>query len=246
MSGEELIFIAVVACLIGLSKGGMGPILVALSTPVLALVFPVKAAISIILPMLLVADVFALYAFWRKWDMSYIRLMLPAAILGVVVGTVLLILLPDLALRGLMGLFTLGFVVYRLLQPRIARLAYVSRPWHGVLAGGLSGIGSALANTGAPPYTAYMLLQKVPPLPFAGTATLLFVIVNVLKLPGLLLGGIFDWSLFQATLWAFPLIPLMVWVGRYLVVRINPVAFDRLMLVLLALASFILLFGGSR
>ena len=246
MTSEEAFFLAFVACLIGLSKGGMGPILVALSTPVLALAFPVKSAISIILPLLLIADAFALYAFWRTWDMAYIRLMLPAAVLGVIVGTVLLIVLPDLALRTIMGLFTLSFVVYRLLQPRIARLAYVSRPWHGVLAGGVSGLGSALANTGAPPYTAYMLLRRVPPLPFAGTATLLFVIVNLLKMPGLLIGGIFNWDLFLASLWAAPIIPLMVWVGRYLIVRINHDAFDRLMLALLAVASLLMLFGGSR
>jgi hypothetical protein len=43
-----------------------------------------------------------------------------------------------------------------------------------------------------------------------------------------------------------PLIPLLILVGRYMVVRINYRAFDRLMLVLLTLASFILLFVAPR
>jgi hypothetical protein len=65
-------------------------------------------------------------------------------------------------------------------------------------------------------------------------------------MPGLILNGIFDWNLFVATLWVVPLIPLLILVGRYMVVRINYRAFDRLMLVLLTLASFILLFVAPR
>jgi uncharacterized protein len=242
----ELFLIALVAVLIGLSKGGMGAILVVLSTPLLSLAFPVKSAISITLPLLLIADVFALAAFWKKWDNAYIRQLLPAAVVGVAIGSVLLILLPDLTLRRIMGLFTGVFVIYRLVQPRIARLAYTPAPWHGPFVGWLSGFGSALANTGSPPYTAYMLLRNVDPVAFAGTATLFFAIINLLKMPGLLLGGIFDWQLFLSTLWAVPIIPLLVYAGRYMVVRINQVAFDRLMLALLAMASFILLFVNPK
>lgn len=242
----EILLIAIVACLIGLSKGGMGAVLVVLTTPLLSQAFPVKSAISMTLPLLIIADVFALYAFWNKWDMAYVRAMLPAAVVGVVIGSVLLAVLPDLALRRIMGLFTLTFVIYRIAQPRLARLAYVSRPWHAPLAGGVSGLGSAMANTGAPPYTAYMMLQKVDPVAFAGTATLFFAIINALKMPGLVVSGIFDWQLFLATLWVVPLIPLLILAGRYMVMRINHRAFDRLMLALLAMASFILLFVTPR
>ncbi|MFN8377091.1 MAG: sulfite exporter TauE/SafE family protein [Anaerolineae bacterium] len=246
MSPIEIFLLALVTCLIGLSKGGMGALLVVLTTPVLSLAFPVKSAISITLPLLLIADAFALAAFWKKWDNHYIREMLPAAVVGVILGSIVLILLPDLTLRRLMGLFTLAFVIYRLLQPRLARLAYTYRPWHGPLVGWLSGFGSALANTGSPPYTAYMLLRKVDPVPFAGTATLFFAIINLLKMPGLIVGGIFEWQLFLSTLWVVPLIPVFVYAGRYLIVRINPVAFDRLMLALLIVASYILLFVSPK
>lgn len=246
MNGLEILLLALVTCLIGLSKGGMGALLVVLTTPLLSLAFPVKSSISITLPLLLIADGFALAAFWKKWDNHYLREMLPAAVVGVAIGSVVLILLPDLTLRRLMGLFTLAFVIYRLFQPRIARLAYSYKPWHGPLVGWLSGFGSALANTGSPPYTAYMLLRKVEPLPFAGTATLFFAIINALKMPGLIVGGIFDWNLLLATLWVIPLIPIFVYAGRYLVLRINPVAFDRLMLALLAVASYTLLFVNPK
>lgn len=242
MSPVFYLVVLLVGLLIGLSKGGMGAVLVVLTTPLLSLVMPVQSAISLALPLLLIADGFALWVFWRKWDLHYVRLMLLPGALGVAVGSVILAVLPDFTLRRILGVFTLVFILYRLFASRLTGLAYRPRVWHGYAAGAASGLGSALANTGAPPFTAYMLLQRVPPIVFAGTTTLFFAIINALKLPGLLITGIFDLEQFVATLWVLPTIPVGVLLGRWLIERINPVAFERLLLVLLALAAGLLLF----
>jgi uncharacterized membrane protein YfcA len=198
---------------------------------------PVSQAVSLVLPLLIFADVFALWAYWRDWDMRYIRLMLPVAVLGVVLGLVLLATLPDLWLRRLLGVFTLIVVLYKVGSARITRLHYQPRNWHGQLAGGASGFASALANTGAPPFTAYMLLQGVTPTVFIGTTTLFFAIVNLLKLPAVAAAGLLNFPLLLSAAWAIPLIPLGVWVGRQFINRVNPQLFEGLMLVLLLLAS---------
>ena len=234
--------VAVISVLIGLSKGGMGAALVVLVTPLLSLVMPVPEAISTSLPLLIIGDVFALWAFWKQWDMRYVRLMLPMAIVGILAGTYLLKTLPNETLRQLLGVFTLIFIAYRLLDYRLKALDYHPQPWHGYLAGAASGLGSALANTGAPPFTAYMLLQEVSPAVFVGTMTLFFAIVNVAKLPGLALAGMFNLHDLIGVLWAIPLIPLGVWFGRWLVVRLDRVAFERFMLLVLFMAAMVLLF----
>jgi uncharacterized protein len=233
--------IALIGFLIGLSKGGMGAALVVLSTPILSLVMPVQMAISLALPLLLAADAVALWMYRGTWDNSYIRRMLPAATLGVIVGSALLAVLPDLALRRIMGLFTLSFVVYRLVSDRLTALEYRPRGWHAPVAGGLSGAGSALANVGAPPFTAYMLLQPISPTVFVGTTTLFFAVVNTLKLPGLIVTGIFDINNLWQNLWVLPIILTGVFAGRWLIQRINRAAFDRLMLAVLTLAALVLL-----
>jgi len=238
---EFYVVVTLVGLLIGLSKGGLGAVLVVLTTPLLSLVMPVQSAISLALPLLLIADMFALWVYWRRWDMYYVRLMLIPGAIGVVVGTIILALLPDFTLRRILGLFTLTFIIYRLIAPRLASLTYTPRIWHGFVAGAASGLGSALANTGAPPFTAYMLLQRVPPVTFAGTTTLFFAIVNALKMPGLVAAGIFDIEQFLATLWVLPTIPIGVFVGRALIGRINAVTFERLLLVLLTIAAGLLL-----
>src|SRR5690606_5105514 len=155
--------------------------------------------------------VFALWAYWKTWDMHYIRLMLPLAILGIGVGTFLLASLPDDVLRRLLGVFTLVFVAYRLLSAHLQTARYQPRDWHGYLAGAASGLGSALANTGAPPFTAYMLLQDVSPPVFVGTTTLFFALVNLIKVPWLVAGHLLDLSDLTRILWAMPLIPVGIW-----------------------------------
>ena len=52
--------------------------------------------------------------FRKTWDMHYIRLLLPTAIVGIVIGTFLLKTLDSGTLRHILGLFTLLFVVYKL------------------------------------------------------------------------------------------------------------------------------------
>jgi hypothetical protein len=77
MNAGTIALIVVIAFMIGLSKGGLGgPVLVALVAPVLSQIMPVSQAVGITLPLLLVGDIMALIAYWRAWDMGYIRLML--------------------------------------------------------------------------------------------------------------------------------------------------------------------------
>lgn len=244
MALQFIIVIILATLLIGLSKGGLGgPVPVSLTTPLLSIVMPVAQAVSLALPLLILADVFALWAYWRLWDIRYVWLMLPSAVIGVVAGVWLLASLPDHTLRPMLGIFTLLVVAYKLASDYLTTIHYQSRNWHGYLAGWASGFASALANTGAPPFTAYMLLQRVSPITFIGTSTLFFAIINILKLPGVVQAGLLDFDLITQILWAIPLIPLGVWMGRKIVQRFNPKAFENFMLILLIGASLFLIFG---
>lgn len=243
MTLQTFFILALVALLVGLSKGGLGgPVPVSLTAPLLSLIFPVSTAIGIVLPLLIFADMFALYFYRGKWDMRYIRLMLPAAVIGVVMGTLLLATLSDEALRLILGVFTLIAVLYRLASEFIKSLTYSPRPWHGYLAGWASGFGSALANAGAPPFTAYLLLQPgITPVTFVGTTTLFFAIVNLLKLPGFLASEALDVQQLLSIAWVLPIIPAGVWIGRKIIERINAKIFEYIMLTLLLILSLYLI-----
>jgi uncharacterized membrane protein YfcA len=203
----DILVIFAVALIVGLAKGGLGPI-GALIVPLLSTIMPVSQAVGVLLPMLMVGDWFALRTYWRAWEIRLIKLTLPGAVVGVVFGLALLTSLSDDALPGSM-----------------------------------SGFASALANAGGPPMTAYLLLQKLNPTPFVGTATLFFATMNALKLPAFLAADVIDIPKLISVAWAIPLIPVGVWVGRRLIDHINPTYFNALMLVGLLWAGFALLLG---
>lgn len=240
----SIIVIALVGFWIGLSKGGLaGPIGGAVILPLLSQMMTIPEAVGIILPLLLIGDLAAVRLYWGRWDWHYMRLLMPASVVGIAMGIGLLTALSDDLLRRLLGTLTLGVVAYKLASDSLAGLAYTPRTWHGYLAGWASGFGSALANIGGPPVTAYLLLNRLPPVRFVGTITLFFFALNVLKLPGYIAARIIDVDRLAGIAWMFPLIPLGVWTGRALVKRFNPLAFERLMLFLLAIAGLALLFS---
>jgi uncharacterized membrane protein YfcA len=245
MPTETIIVFAITALLVGFSKGGLGgPVPVSLTAPLLSLVLPVSQAVGVVLPLLIFADLFALYFYWRTWDVRYTKLLLPGAIVGIVIGTLLLASLSNTVLKQVIGAFTLIAVIYKLTNDRLTSLQYVPRPWHGMLAGWATGFGSSLANVGAPPFTAYMLLQPgMSPVTFMGTGTLFFAIVNALKVPGFLSAGVLDLSLLVSILWVLPIIPFGVWFGRFVVLRMNPKLFEWIMVVGMIFMGIYLLFG---
>jgi uncharacterized membrane protein YfcA len=247
-----IILVLIIALLIGLSKGGFGgPVPVALITPLLSQIMPASQAVGLVLPLLLIGDLIALRIYWRQWDIHRVRLMLPLAVIGIVLGGALLLFLADqkqdLLLRRILGAFTLFVVLYKVGSASLKNVEYQPRDWHGHLAGWASGFGSALANVGAPPFTAYMLLQDVNPTIFMGTTTLFFAIVNFLKLPiTLLSSNVLNLHLLASIIWVLPVIPVGAWLGKRFVRRVNPLIFERMMLFLLFAMSLYMLFAPGK
>lgn len=240
MRVEEILVIASVGILIGMAKGGFGPGLGALATPLLSRVMPVSSAAALALPLLMIGDAFALPLYWRRWDIRQIQLVMPAAVIGVFAGAYFLSALPDSVLRPTLGIFTLLLFAYRVLGERLTAKQYELHNWHGYLAGAASGFGSAVANAGGPPFTAYMLLQKLNPTIFMGTTTLFFITVNLIKLPSYWVAGVMGRTSLSLILLSIPLVLLGVWAGRIFVKRVDPKAFDRWMLGLLLVAGLLL------
>ena len=238
------IIFALVGLIIGLAKGGIGgPVVGALTLALLTQIMPVASAAGFTLPLLIIGDIFAVSFYWREWDWRLVRLLLPAALVGTLIGAFLLTSLPDDILRKILGFLSLAVVVYKIANERLSTLEYEARDWHGWVAGFTGGFGSALANVGGPPITAYLLLQRMKPANFVGTLAIFFFILNIVKMPIFGAGDILDIPLLLSIAWIIPLIPFGVWFGRRIIHWIDPRAFDIIMTVLLIWAALSLLFG---
>jgi uncharacterized protein len=104
---------AVVAFLVGLSKGGLGGTLGALATPLMALVMPADQVIGLVLPILMFADIFAVALHWGNWNRRLVILLIPGAIAGVTIGTFFITNAPTETLRKALGIIILIFTIYK-------------------------------------------------------------------------------------------------------------------------------------
>jgi uncharacterized membrane protein YfcA len=244
LADQNAVYVAVVIALlgfmIGLAKGGFGG-LGALLTPILALVLPVALAVGVLLPMLMVGDAFALYMYWKEWDLALVKRMLPAGILGALAGTFLLSWMPPDGLRIVLGIFVLLLVAYRFVSDRIQAMRYEPKPWHAPAAGALAGIASGMFNNGGPAFSSYLLLQKLTARPFIATSAIYFALLNLIKVPGFLYTGVLDVPLLFSLWWVFPFIPLGIWVARITLTRLSPSTFEGIIVVLLIFSSLWLL-----
>ncbi len=228
--------------LMGLAKAGLGGF-GSLATPLMALAIPVPQAAAIMLPLLLVMDAAGVKALFLERDRELLRLLLPAGLLGTVVGTLSFGLLSAQAVAGIVGALTLLFLAQRTLFPPKVDAPPPPR-WLGFVLGVASGFTSFVAHAGSPPVSAYVLPLKLSPLRFTATMAIFFAAVNLSKwLPYWWL-GLIDLRNMATSLVLMPLAPLGVWLGIRLVRRMNPALFYGLFNAGLLLTGIKLLWDG--
>ena len=221
--------VAVPAVLLtGLAKSGVAAGFGALAVPLMALAVPVPQAAAIMLPLLAVMDVIGVASYLKSGDRDLLRLMLPAGLVGTVVGTLLFGLLAPAMVAGLVGVLTLLFLVQRLFFPPRADAPPPPR-WLGALLAMASGFTSFVAHAGGPPLHAYLLPLKLSPVRFAATSAVFFAVINASKWVPYAWLGLIDLRNMATAVVLMPLAPVGVWIGVRIVRRIDPRWFYRLL-----------------
>lgn len=215
------VFLVAVA-LLGLAKGGLSGVGM-MAMPLMILVMPPAAAAGLMLPILMVQDTYSLWLYRGLWDWGNLKLLLPAALIGILVGLLLFAIMPQRPLLGLLGAVTLAFATRGLLQRGAP--AHTPHPAIGVLLGALSGFTSTVLHQGGPPMQIYLLAQRLPRDVFVGTTILFFACVNYVKLPGFILLGQLTRQALLVALVSAPFALLMTWVGVRIVRRLDPSRF---------------------
>jgi len=103
--------------LMGLAKSGFLMGLGSLATPLLALTLPAPQAAAVMLPLLLAMDLTGVRQLWRERDRELLRLLVPAGLIGTLIGTLVFGLLPGKSVAAVIGGLTLLFLAQRLLFP---------------------------------------------------------------------------------------------------------------------------------
>ncbi|MET3924064.1 sulfite exporter TauE/SafE family protein [Devosia sp. 2618] len=232
--------------IVGLSKAGLLGSLGMVGVPLLTLVMPAREAAGVMLPVLLAMDAIAIWNYRKEFDWRILRIMLPGAAVGTLLGWALWAFVSDSAVLLFVGVVTLLFILDAILPLR-KKLEGLppSKPW-GTFWGGFAGFTSFISHTGGPPFQIYVLPQRLSPAIYAGTTAIFFAIVNTAKLiPYFFLGQLNTHNLtLSATL--IPVGIGGVLIGVWLVRRISMKWFYRIAYWLVFLLALKLVWDGAR
>ena len=232
--------------LFGVAKGGFGGGLGVLAVPLMALVISPLQAAAILLPILCLMDLVGLWAYRGKWLWPELRILVPASMLGIVVGTLLFGFMSAAAIRIIVGLVAIVFTLHYIYSTRQRHETALPHfpPAIGFAAGAAGGFTSFIAHAGGPPISMYLLRRPLDRTDFVATTVLLFAGINYVKLlPYGWLGQLSAANLITSLVLA-PLAPIGVYTGVWLHRRVSDRFFFRLMYVLLFVVGWKLLYDG--
>jgi len=211
--------------LTGISKSGFAGGAGVIAVPLLSLVIPVPVAAALMLPLLIVMDAKSMHYYWRSVRWQELKIIVPAALVGIIAGGFLLGEMPSSFLQLVLGLFCIIFALWKKLTPLLGRLPHAGLIW-----GAVSGLTSTLLHSGGPPINIYLATRQLPKRNWLATAAVFFAIMNLIKIIPYGLTG--QWqsdlsvpSLLVIDIVLLPVSLIGVWLGYRLHTKISEAHF---------------------
>ncbi len=233
----------IAAVLVGASKGGL-PVVGMLGVPVLALATSPVHAAGLLLPIFVVTDLFGLWAYRREFDRRNLMILIPATTLGIAIGWATASRVSEDLVTLIVGLIGLSFSLDYWLRGRHATTPHAADVPRGLFWGTISGFTSFVSHAGAPPYQMYVLPQRLEKMIYAGTTTILFAVVNAVKLVPYWALGQLSFANLKTVAALFPFAIAATFVGVRLTRVIPQDIFYRLVIGALFLVSLKLIYDA--
>lgn len=245
---------AAAALMVGISKTGV-PGIGILVVPLLAAVFGGRLSAGVMLPMLIMGDVFAVAWYRRHAQWDKLVGLLPWVVVGMALGTAALKITGDA--KGskdvtdiVIGAMVLVMVALYLLRKRLGERFTPTSPVGVACTGAGAGFATTVSNAAGPVMQMYLAAHRMPKEQFMGTIAWYFFIINVSKFPIYVALSAMIPSrplvtasslVFNAAM--FPVIVTGVYVGRWLLPRIPQKTFDVVVIALAGVGAVRLLMG---
>lgn len=242
----QLIMAELATLLIAFVKGAFGGGFGLVGIPLLSLVMDPISAGVVVAPLFIPMDFVSLRYFPpRTWSWPDLKIMVPAMIVGIGLGTFALALLDTRIVAIVIGVVSLWFAALWYMGGQTVE-AQPRNGWLAAFAGTTSGIATMIAHSGSPPVTSYLLRLGLSKEVFVGTLTIYFAIGNAVK--------VWPWVILaqpSRPLWTLialcvPMAVFGVWIGWLLHQRIDQRRLYQGCYALLVLTSVKLLWDGVR
>ncbi len=226
------------AIMVGFSKTGIGGLML-LATSVMASAFGGKQTTGIILPMLIVGDIFAVFFYKQHTDWGTVKRLLPWTFIGFAAGVVTGNYINDKQFKILIALSILVCVALLIYSEKKGDEFHVpEKAWLYIITGIAAGFTSMIGNAAGPIFSVYLLAMGYKKKGFMGTSAVFFLIVNIAKVPL----QVFFWhniSLGNLALTGImiPVITAGALLGVFIIKKINEKPFRYIVIAMTAVAA---------
>lgn len=243
LSAMQLTVLIIGAVLIGINKTAI-PGLGVLPVVMLTMTFETRMSTGLQLGMLAMADVIAVIYYRRSADWKIVLRLLPWALVGLGIGSVLLnFVIPPggNVMRRVIGAVVLALMVLSFIRKRLDPDKIPSGKGVAAFFGMLMGTTTQLANAAGPISSIYFLAMKLPKDKYLGCCAWYFLILNWIKLPIFVMEGRITWNSFQLDLCMLPFLVLGGALGIFLLKKLPQAIFEAVIQVLVVVAAVKLL-----
>lgn len=246
---SELLTFSVAALgvfLIAFMRGAFGGGFAIIGIPLLSLVMDPISAGALLAPLFIVMDVFA-FRYWSPstWSRPDVLRLVPAALVGIVLGFLLMRSIDVHLTAIIIALVTLAFAGHWLIGGGEPQARPRSTP-KAVLWGTIGGVTTMVAHSGGPPIAMYLLPLGLAKAVYAGTTSIVFTAINLAKAGPWLVLGQPDRALWLLTALCAPVVPLGIHAGWLLHERLSHRQMYRACYGLLVVTACKLLWDGLR
>ena len=181
-SAADWLISMICGLLIGTAKAGVAGTGIMI-VPIMAVAFGGRVSTGIVLPMLIIADIYAVIYYNRYTHWRYIAKVMPFAIIGILVGLTVGSSVSDEIFKRILSvtvISTISVMIWRDLRKNILIPDYW---WFAMLLGLAGGFATMIGNAAGPVMAMYLLSMRIPKLNYIGTSAWFFFLVNVFKVP---------------------------------------------------------------
>ena len=234
-----LFFLTVVPAIIlfGVAKSGLGGSVSLISIPLMTFVMPLNQALAILLPILIFSDFISAYKFRKEFDLNTLKLMVPFAAIGAIIGASTFSYFSESYLKFILGVMGFVFAFHYFFLKKDANKPVAANYFKGAICSAVAGFTSFCAHSGGTPTSIYLLPLRLKKEIYVGTRIIFFTCINLVKLPFYLYLSMVNTSSFTQSLILLPLSVFGIFVGYKLLKVIEESLFYNAIYILILVAS---------
>ena len=174
--------VALASFLLGISKSGIKGLAILIVT-IFALVYDAKSSTGIVMPLLILGDIFAVIYYNRHTRWKFIKKLIPWMILGVIIGVFFGKDIPEKSFKNIMAIIIFASTILMYFWENKPNKKVPNHPLFAFSMGILAGFTTMIGNLAGSFANIYFLAIRLPKNEFIGPAAWLFFIINFFKLP---------------------------------------------------------------